>query len=180
MAVSEAGAALARFDFSNGLLRGSHLTLYPNCLVHRGESLLETLPLATVGAVRVVFERDPRSMRWGMGLLFVALVLLAVSGPLATFASGAAGEMAAAGGQGVARALQALFRFLEAVAAFLPVLALAAAVAGAALAGFGWLGSTTLSVLFGGHERRYPARGRNAQLLDFTEALARQVTSLKR
>jgi hypothetical protein len=178
--VTEIGSAVSRFDFSNGALRGSHLTLYSNCLVHRGDAQLETLPLATVASVRVAFERDPRKMKWGAALLLVALLLLVISGPLASFSAGAAGEMAAAGGQGVARALQALFRVLELVAALLPILALITAVGGAALAAFGWLGSTKLTVTFAGYERDYPARGRNTQLLDFSEALATQLMSLKR
>jgi hypothetical protein len=178
--VSETGTSLSRFDFANGELRGSHLTLYANCLVHRSDVTLETLPLATVASVRVAFERDPRRMGWGAGLLVLALLLLLVSGPLGVFASGAAGEMANAGGQGVARVLQALFRALELVAGALPLLALLTALGGAALAALGWLGSTKLTVTFAGYERDYPARGRDTQLLHFSEALAEQLMSLKR
>jgi hypothetical protein len=178
--MSDAGPSVARFDFANGALRGTHLMLYANCLVHRGDAQLETLPLATIASVRVAFERDPRAMRWGIALLIVALVVLLMSAPLATFSGNAAGELAAAGGQGVARALQALFRLLELLATLLPVLALATAIGGAALAGFGWLGNTRLSVIFAGYERDYSARGRNPQLLDFSEALAGQLMSSRR
>ena len=178
--MTDAGVAVSHFDFSNGALRGSHLTLYSNYLVHRGGAQLETLPLATVASVRVAFERDLRKMRWGVVWLLVAFFLLAVAEPLGSFAGGAAGEMAVAGAQGVARALQALFRLLELVATLLPVLALASAAAGAALAAFGWLGRTTLTVSFAGFERDYPARGRNTQLLDFSEELAGQLISLRR
>src|SRR2546423_899704 len=115
-------------------------------------------PLASMASVRVLFERDSRRIGWGVALLLLGLLLLAVSAPLATFAGGAAAEMAAGGGQGVARALQALFRVLEALANFLPVPAALTAAGGVALGVLGWLGNTRLSVIFAGHERDYPAR----------------------
>jgi len=58
--VSQAGAPIARFDFAGGALRGTHLTLYPNCIVHRGDAQLETVPLAAIASARVGFERDAR------------------------------------------------------------------------------------------------------------------------
>jgi hypothetical protein len=42
--MNETGPALTRFAFANGMLRGTHLTLFPTCLVHRGDNHLETLP----------------------------------------------------------------------------------------------------------------------------------------
>ena len=54
---AEPGAAISRFDFTSGLLRGSHFTLYSTCLTHRGEQLLETFPLAGIAALRVAYER---------------------------------------------------------------------------------------------------------------------------
>jgi len=178
--MSDPGAAVARFDFPSGLLHGSHLILYQGCLVHRGGYLLETLPLATIASVRVAFERDTRRLGWGIALLVLALVLFAVSAPLAALAAEAAAQMAAAGGQAVARALLGLFRVLEAAAGLLPFLAMLVAAAGAALAAFGWLGGTTLVVTFAGYERDYPVRGRNAALLDFAELLAEQLVVLRR
>ena len=39
--MSEAGAAIQRFDFDQGALRGSSMTLYASCLVHRSDFQLE-------------------------------------------------------------------------------------------------------------------------------------------
>ena len=178
--MKDPGAAIARFDFASGLLRGSHLILYQGCLVHRGGYVLETLPLATIASVRVAFERDSRRVGWGIALLLLAIVLFAISAPVAALAGDAATQMAAAGNQAVARALLALFRLLEAAAELLTALAAPIALGGAALGAFGWLGRTKLAVTFAGYERDYPAPGRNAALLDFAELLAEQVASLKR
>jgi hypothetical protein len=177
--MSEAGPALTRFAFANGVLRGTHLTLYPTCVVHRSETQLETLPLAGMTAVRVAFERDTRRLGWGVTLVVIALILLALAGPLGTFASGAAGEMAAAGSQ-VARVLHGFFRLLEALASLLPVAALACVIGGAVLGALGWMGRTTLVISLPGSERVYPARGRDSVLLDFAEALSERLMILKR
>jgi hypothetical protein len=178
--MSESGPALTRFAFAGGMLRGTHLTLYPTCLVHRGDNHLETLPLAGMTAVRVAFQRDTGKLGWGIALIVVALVLLAIAGPIGSFASGAAGEMASAGAQGVARALHGFFRLLEAVASLLPVLALACVIGGGALGALGWIGRTTLLVSLPGAERLYPVRGRDTLLLDFAEALSERLMLLKR
>jgi hypothetical protein len=178
--MSEAGPAITRFAFASGVLRGTHLTLYPTCLVHRSDTQLETLPLAGVTAVRVAFARDTRKLGWGTALIVVALLLLAISGPIGSFASSAAGEMAAAGAQGVAKALLGFFRLLEALASLMPVAALACVIGGGALCALGWMGSTTLLVSLPGSERLYPARGRDTMLLDFAEALSERLMLLKR
>jgi hypothetical protein len=178
--MSESGPALTRFAFTNGVLRGTHLTLYPGCLVHRSEHHLETLPLAAMSAVSVAFRRDTRKLGWGIGLIVLALLLLAIAGPMGTFASGAAGEMQAAGTQGVARALYGFFRMLEALASLLPVLALGCVIGGGALCALGWMGSTTLVVSLPGAERLFPARGRDTMLLDFAEALSERLMLLRR
>jgi len=171
---------LIRFDFASGLLRGTHLALYRSCLVHRGESHLETLPLAGIVSVRVAFERDRRRIGWGAALIVLALVLLALAGPLGAFAGGAAAEMAAAGGQGVAGGLHAFFRALGAVASLLPAAALACALGGAALAALGWRGDTVLTLAVAGSERVYATRGRDTLMLDFAEALAERLTAAAR
>jgi hypothetical protein len=178
--VSEAGAAVARFDFPSGAWRGTHLILYANCVVHRGDAHLETVPLAAVAAMRVAFERDQRKLGWAGGLFFAALLLFAISGPLSGFASTAAAEMAASGGQGVARALQALFKVLEGIANLLPLAGFATLGGGIALGALGWLGTTTLTLDLAGAERAYPVRGHDRMLLDFSEALAEKLMSLKR
>ena len=48
----DARPALTRFEFTSGLQRGSHLLLYPRCLVHRGDSEIETVSFAHVNSVR--------------------------------------------------------------------------------------------------------------------------------
>ncbi len=177
---AEASPAISRFDFTRGLLRGSHFTLYASCLVHRGEQLLETLPLAGVASLRVAYERDPRQLGWGVSLLIIALLVFAVSGPLGELAAGAAAEMAAAGGSGVAKALQGLFGFFGVLAGLLPLVALLAAAGGVALGVLGWLGRTTLVLDFAGSQRVYAVRGRNTGLMDFSEAVSERLMSLKR
>lgn len=176
---NDTGQAIARYGFTGGALRGTHLTLHSTCLVHRGDNHLETLPLAGMTAVRVAFERDTRKLGWGIALVVVALALLAIAGPLGSFASGAAGEMAGAGA-GVARALHGFFRVLEAVASLLPVLALACVLGGGALCALGWMGATLLLVSLPGAERLYAARGRDTMLLEFAEALSERLMLLKR
>lgn len=179
--MTDPGPPIARFDFPRGgPLHGTYLTLYPNCLVHQGGGLLETLPLRAIASVRVAFERDERKLRWGIGLLIVALIVFAVAAPLGSFAAGAAGELAGAGGQGVARLLQAFFSALQAGASMLPVVAALVAAGGMALGGLGWLGTTRLTLALAAHEREYPARGRDTKLLDFTELVAAQVVSAPR
>jgi hypothetical protein len=177
--MSDAGAAIQRFDFENGSMRGSSMTLYPNCLLHRSDFQLETLPLATLASVRVAFERDRRRIGWGVALILIALLMFAISGPLAAISGSAAGEVASAG-TGVAAALHGFFRFLEALAKALPLLAAAAGLGGAGLVALGWLGSTSLTLTFAGGQRVYPVRGHNTRLLDFTEAVAERLALLRR
>src|SRR5438046_10149263 len=159
--MSDAGPAITRFDFAAGGLRGTHLTLYPNCLVHRGYAHLETLPLASIASVRVAFEREDRKLGWGAALGITAFLLLGIATPLAAFAGGAAAELAAGGTQGVGRALQGFFRVIEAFANTLPLLAMVVVLGGIALGLRGWPGSTTLTLTRAGVARGYPTRGRD-------------------
>jgi hypothetical protein len=177
---NDAGPAITRYDFASGALRGTYFTLYANCLIHRSDTHLETLPLAGIASLRVAYERDARKLGWGVSLVLIALVVFAISGPLAELAGAAAAEMAAAGSHGVARALYALFRFLWSLANALPFIAFGAALGGIALAVLGWLGSTTLVLDLAGSQRRYPVRGRNSGLLDFSEAVCERLMSSKR
>ena len=172
--MNETGPALTRFAFASGMLRGTHLTLYPTCLIHRSDTHLETLPLAAMTAVSVAFRRDARKLRWGIVLIVIALLLLALSGPLDRFAADAATDMAKSD-QGVGKALYGFFRFLIALASALPVAALAGVIGGGALCALGWMGTTTLLVSLPGAERAYPVRGRNTLLLDFAEALSERL-----
>jgi hypothetical protein len=178
--MNDAGSALTRFDFTNGEQRGSHLTLHPNCVVHRGDSHLETLPLATITSVRVGWQRSGSLMGWGLMLLLVAIVMLLAAGPLAGVASAAATDVGNAGSNGVAKALHSLFRIAEALAHALPLAALVAVLGGGALAVFGWLGTTILTLTFAGAERVFAVRGRNTRLLDFSEAVSDRLMQVKR
>ena len=173
--MTEAGPAVARYAFTNGVLRGTHLTLYPASLVHRSDTYLETLPLVAISAVRVAFERNARRLGWGITLIVLALLLLAIAGPLGSWAS-----QAVAAGQQPIPAMQVVFRVLEAVASALPVVALACVIGGGALCALGWMGSTTLAVSLMGAERVYPARGRDTMLLDFAELLSERLTAARR
>jgi len=175
----DAQTPLVRFDFRSGLQRGSQLMLYPRYLVHRSDTHVETVPFARVTALRVAFERDARSVGWGVALVIVALLLLAIAAPIGSLAHGAAQEMMASS-QGVARALYSLFRFIEGLAAVLPAIALGAALGGAALGALGWRGSTTLTLVLGGGERAYSVRGRDTLLLDFAEMAAERLMATAR
>src|SRR2546427_4982611 len=142
--MSDAGPAITRFDFAAGGLRGTHLTLYPNCLVHRGYAHLETLPLASIASVRVAFERDERKLGWGAALVIIALLLLGIAAPLAAFAGSAAAELAAGGTQGVGRAPQGFFRVIETLAHVLPLLGMLVGLGRLAPGGVRWLGRPKL------------------------------------
>jgi hypothetical protein len=178
--MNDAGSALTRFDFTSGEQRGSHLTLHPNCLIHRGEAHLETLPLATITSVRVSYEHSAWLIGWGVAMFVVAGLMYLISSPLASHASGWAAEVAAAGNPGVGRALYGVFRVIEGLANALPLGALVALLAGCAFGAFGWLGNTILTLTFAGAERVYPVRGRNTRLLDFSEAVADRLMQVKR
>ncbi len=178
--MSEPSAAIARFDFTSGEQRGSHLTLFAGHLVHRGDSHLETLPLATIASVRVSFQRNASLIGWGATLLLAAVLMLLAASPLAGVAAAAAADVNSAGSHGVARALHSLFRTIEALANALPLAALAAVLGGGALAALGWIGSTILTLTFAGAERVFAVRGRNTRLLDFTEAVAERLMQVRR
>ncbi|TMH40996.1 MAG: hypothetical protein E6H54_18085 [Betaproteobacteria bacterium] len=175
----DAQTPLLRFDFTNGLQRGSQLMLYPRYLVHRSDSHVETVPFSRITALKVAFERDSRRLGWGVALVIVALLLLAIAAPIGSLSHGAAQEMMASA-QGVGRALYSLFRFIEGVAAVLPAIALAAALGGAALGVLGWRGATTLTLVLGGAERAYSVRGRDTLLLDFAEMAAERLMAAAR
>lgn len=176
--MTESGAAIARFDFDRGAARGTHLTLYASCVVHRGDARLETIPLTGLASVQVNFQRDIRGMAWGIFLVVLAILVFLVASPLADTASAAAAEIAPS--SGVAAGLVALLRFVEAAARALPAFGVLALLGGAALAVLGWRGETTLRLTFAGGDRAYMVRGRNAALLDFAEAVANKLMQIKR
>jgi hypothetical protein len=173
--MSETGPAITRYAFTSGVLRGTYLTLHPTCLVHRSDNHLETLPLAGITALRAAFQRDTRKLGWGIALIVIALLLLAIAGPLGSWAS-----TAAAAGQQPIPAMQAIYRTLDALASLMPVSALLCVIGGGALCALGWMGGTLLLVSLPGSERHYTARGRDSALLDFAEAFSERLMLLKR
>lgn len=180
--MSHADAPIANFDFTSGPLRGTHLTLLPGHLLHRGGASLETIPLHAVAAIRVAFARNARQIAWSGALVVIGLIMLALSGPLAALAGGAANDVAAQvhGGQNVAALVMAVFHFLETSARLLPVLATALLLWAAALLALGWFGVTTLSLTLGGVERAFTVRGRSATLVDFAEAASECILQVGR
>jgi hypothetical protein len=166
-------SSLAEFEINSGAQRGSRLTLYANRLVQQGGDSLETVPLAQLAAVRVAFERDPRRLNWAIGLLIVALILAAASGPLQRGIAAAAGKVGdTARPESLDAVLFGVFNALGGFASILPGLAAALAAAAAALLFFFWLGVTTLTLSFAAVERDYAVRGRSQALFEFSEALA--------
>jgi hypothetical protein len=179
MAVNETGPALQTLAFATGALKGTQLTLYPACLVHRSDAHLETLPLAGFTAVRVAFAREPRKLGWGIALVLAALLLLFVAGPLEAWANRNVVELAKSP-EGVQRLLYGVSRTVEVFANILPILALLCVIGGGMLCAFGWMGSTVLFITLPGAERVYAVRGRDTRLLDFSEALSERLMVLKR
>ena len=171
---------IAEFEISSGSQRGSRLTLYASRLAYQGGDAMETVPLAHLASVGVAFERDPRKLNWAIALLVLALILLAVSGPISGgIASLAAGIKENTGRESLDSTLLATFSVLGALARFLPFLAaLLAAIAVALLALF-WFGLTTLTVSFAALERSYAVRGRNPLLIQFAEVVAAQLALRK-
>ena len=171
---------LAEFEFSSGAQRGSRLTLYANRLLHHGGDSMETVPLAQLASVRVAFERDPRKLNWAIGLLVVALLLVAVSGPMHGGVTAlAAGIKEHSGRESLDSLLLASFSVLGAIARSLPMFAALLAAIAAALAALFWMGLTTLTLSFAATERFYAVRGRNPLLLQFAELVATQLAARK-
>jgi len=173
-------APVTSFDFRSGALRGSHLVLFPACLVHRGPHRLETIPIAAIASLRIGFEREARALRWAAVLALIALILTLISAPLASLAGAAANEVVAhqqgeASAQTIAAVLVSLFHGMQTAARLLPVLGGALAAWGVALAALGWMGLTTLTLTLGAAERAYAVRGRNTPLFEFTEVLSERM-----
>jgi hypothetical protein len=180
--MTNADTPITSFDFGSGPLRGTHLTLFPDSLMHRGGGFLETIPLHALAGIRVAFERNERQLVWGGVLALIALILALLSGPLASLSGGAANEVAAQvhGAQGVAALVVAAFRFFETCARLLPLVAAALVLLAAALFALSWYGMTTLTLTLGAVEREYPVRGRNAMLYEFAEAASERLLLARR
>jgi hypothetical protein len=171
---------LAEFEISSGAQRGSRLTLYANRLSHQGGDSMETVPLAQLASVRVAFERDAGKLNWAIALLVLALLLLALAGPLHDGITAlAAGIKEHSGRESLESLLLATFAVLGGIARKLPMLAALLAAIAAALAALFWMGLTTLTLNFAAVERTYAVRGRNPLLVQFAELVAAQLAARK-
>ncbi len=174
--MTEPAAPIGRYDFRSGVLRGTTLALFPDCLVHRGQNYFDLISLRRVAGLRVAYERDERKMSWGGVLLVIALLVYAVSAPLAGLTGRAAADIAAKMSHEPAGATQAMqgalyttFVTLQALAQGLRIAGGALALWGLLLLGFGAWGSTTLAVTSGAAQHTFTVRGRDAKLFDFGE-----------
>ena len=169
---------IAEFEISSGSQRGSRLTLYASRLAYQGGDAMETVPLAHLASVGVAFERDPRKLYWAVVLLVLALVLLAVSGPLqGGIAALVGGIKEHAGRESLESALLGTFSVLGGLARLLPFLAALLAALAVTLLVFFWLGVTTLTLSYAVVERAYSVRGRNPFLIQFAEVVAAQLAA---
>lgn len=167
---------IAEFEISSGAQRGSRLTLYASRLAYQGGDAMESVPLAHLASVGVAFERDPLKLNWAIALLVLALILLAVTGPISSgIASLVVGIKENAARESADSVLLTTFSALGAVARLLPMLAAVLAAIAAALGVFFWLGLTTLTLSFAALERSYWVRGRNPLLIQFAEVVAVQL-----
>ena len=167
---------LAGFDVA----RGARYTLYANRLVFTGADAMETVPLAHLASVRVAFERDARKLHWAIGLLIVALVLGALSGPLASWMQGLQAKVSAnSSGESLEAVLLASFSAIAHLARLLVPVAWILAAAAAALLVVFWIGHTTLTLAFAATQRVCAVRGRNTQLMDFADLLGERLAERK-
>ena len=149
---------------------GARLKLYSNRLVHEGGvAHVEIIPYAHLASVRVAFERDPRKLRWAVGLGVLASVLWAIAGPLGRWFAGFASKMT--DGSQLEAVLLTVFNALVALARMLPLIALAIGALALALAAFFVIGRTTFTLAFAATERAFSKLGRNRRLIEFAEIL---------
>ncbi len=151
---------------------GSRLTLYANRLVQHGGDAIESIPLSQLASVRVAFERDSAKLAWAIALLFGALALAGISGPLQRWLAAAIAKFGdPARPESLDAVLLAVFNALGGLASLLPGLAAAMAAGVVALLAIYWLGATTLTFAFAATERAFTVRGRNPLLVQFAESV---------
>jgi hypothetical protein len=171
---------VAGYDIASGAQRGARFTLYDNRLVLAGADAVETVPLAHLASVRVAFERDARKLHWAIGLLFVALVLGSLSGPLASWMQALQAKVSSnASGESLEAVLLASFSAIGHLARLLVPVAWILTLIAAALLALFWIGHTTLTLAFAATERACAVRGRNRQLMDFADLLAERLAERK-
>jgi len=164
---------IASFQFASGPERGTQLQLFGTRLLHQGMGQMESISLSSIAAVGAAYARDYRRIAGGVVLIFVALLLFVVAGPLSGVAAEAAAEVT--GAHSVALLLRGTLYVLGVLAALLPVAGVAALLGAGALIAFGWIGTTTLLVMLPAGARAYAVRGQNRMLVDFTELVAERV-----
>jgi hypothetical protein len=171
---------IAGYDISSGPQRGARFTLYDNRLVLAGADAMETVPLAHLASLRVAFERDARKLHWAVGLLIVALLLGALSSPLASWMQALQAKVSSnTSGESLEAVLLASFSAIGHLARLLVPVAWVLAALAAALLVFFWIGHTTLTLAFAATERVCAVRGRNRQLMDFADLLAERLAGRK-
>lgn len=158
---------------------GGMLSLYQGRLVHRGDAVTETIPLAQLASVRIAFEREAGKLGGAIALGAVAALLLAIAAPLRAWLAALAGKAVEPGArESLDTLLHSVFTALAGVAGALPWIATVLLIAGAALAALWAYGRSTLTLSFAATERVLSLRGRNAALLDFSETLAARLAEL--
>lgn len=169
---------IAAFHFASGPLRGTQLSLFSGRLLHHGAGQMESIALGAVAAVSVGYARDPRRLGWGAAFVVLALLLFLLAGPLASVAAESAAEIN--GSNAVAHLLRGTLLALGGLASVLPAAGVGCLLGGAALAVFGWIGTTTLALSLPAAERAYGVRGQNRLLVDFAELVAERVAQFGR
>lgn len=170
--------ALAAFEFRRGAMAGSHLSLFPTCLVHRGADFSETIPLGHINAVRVAFEREGGRVTFGGVLLVVAVAVFVAAWPLRMLVTSLLGEVVAQPQGGAF--LTAALRVLDLGVALLPFASVAIVLWAVACLSLGWMGDTVLTLLVAPGERTYTVRGRDPALVEFAEAIASRISGVRR
>jgi hypothetical protein len=171
---------IAGYDVASGAQRGARLALYADRLVLAGADAMETVPLAHLASVRIAFERDARKLAWAIALAVAALILGALSAPLAAWMQALQAKVSASGtGESLESVLSASFSAIAHLARLFVPVAWALAAGAAALLVFYWLGRTTLTLAFAATERACAVRGRDRRLMDFAELLADQLARRK-
>jgi len=141
---------------------------------------METVALAQLASVRVVFEREPRKLRWALILAAIAVLLFWVARPLQGIAVSAAADVA----EGIRRessagavpgVLLATFNALASFARSLPKFGTALVIWASALGALWLLGVTRLTLSFAAVERVFRMRGRNRGLFEFAEAVSTEI-----
>jgi hypothetical protein len=166
--------ALATFEFRRGELRGSHLALFATRLEHRAGDFFEVMPLDRLGALRAGFERDAGRLQWGGILLFVAVLVIGSYWPLRSLVAMGFAEVNTQS-QGGGAFLPAALEALDFCVGLLPLAGAVLGLRGLSRLVPAWMGNTVLTVSTGALERTFASRGRDPELLEFSETVAERL-----